>query len=159
HLAHKAEHAVDLDTGAVVAGGVPWATGGETPAGGETFWEAGDKICPAAPGGCGVGGGGAGARELGLGKGYPRKPGLTRLKSWNVRSYCPEPDRGRRNWEGREQEREAVYGNRRRIGGERGKRLLRQRGEKVERAFAHMYETGAMRRTHLRRHPNILKRL
>jgi len=37
--------------------------------------------------------------------------------------------------------------------------LLRQRGEKLERSFAHLYETGGMRRVHLRRHPNILKRL
>jgi transposase len=37
--------------------------------------------------------------------------------------------------------------------------LLRQRGERVERSFAHLYETGRMRRTHLRGHPNILKRL
>jgi hypothetical protein len=43
--------------------------------------------------------------------------------------------------------------------GERGKRLLRQRGEKVERSFGHCYETGGMRRVHLRHHPNILKRL
>jgi hypothetical protein len=51
-----------------------------------------------------------------------------------------------------------VYANRRRIGGKRGKRPLRQRGELVERSFAHCYETGEMRRTHLRRHDNILKR-
>jgi transposase len=56
-------------------------------------------------------------------------------------------------------ERAAVYANRRRIRGERGKRLLRKRGELVERSFAHCYETGGMRRTHLRGHPNILKRL
>jgi transposase len=36
---------------------------------------------------------------------------------------------------------------------------LRQRGERVERSFAHLYETGGLRRTHLRGHPNILKRL
>ena len=52
-----------------------------------------------------------------------------------------------------------MYQNRRRIQGERGKNLLRQRGERVERSFAHLYETGGMRRTHLRRHGNILKRL
>lgn len=56
-------------------------------------------------------------------------------------------------------ERDAVYANRRRIRGDRGKRLLRKRGELLERPFAHCYETGAMRRTHLRGHPNILKRL
>src|SRR5260370_33056802 len=60
---------------------------------------------------------------------------------------------------GKEEEKAAVYQNRRRIRGERGKRLLRQRGELVERSFAHLYETGAMRRTHLPRHDNIIKRL
>jgi len=57
------------------------------------------------------------------------------------------------------EEREAVYGNRRRIRGDRGKQLMRRRGELVERSFAHGYDTGGMRRTHLREHPNILKRL
>ena len=76
-----------------------------------------------------------------------------------MRSYCSEPERGRRRWEGKKAEQSAVYANRRRSGGERGKRLLRQRGEKVERSFAHCYETGGMRRVHLRHHPNILKRL
>ena len=52
-----------------------------------------------------------------------------------------------------------VYGNRRRVRGVRGKRLLRQRGEYIERSFAHVYDTGGMRRTHLRGHQNILKRL
>ena len=52
-----------------------------------------------------------------------------------------------------------MYANRRRIRGARGKALLRKRGEFVERPFAHCYETGGMRRTHLRGHPNILKRL
>ena len=55
--------------------------------------------------------------------------------------------------------REAVYRNRRRIRGARGLRLLRLRGERLERPFAHLYETGGMRRVHLRGHTNILKRL
>jgi hypothetical protein len=45
------------------------------------------------------------------------------------------------------------------VSGARGKRLLGRRGEYMERSFAHVYDTGAMRRTHLRGHPNILKRL
>ena len=76
-----------------------------------------------------------------------------------VRSYVSEPDRGRRNWEGTAVARKAVYANRRRIRGARGQRLLRQRGELLERPNAHLYETGGMRRVHLRGHPNILKRL
>jgi transposase len=52
-----------------------------------------------------------------------------------------------------------VYGNRRRIRGKRGRELMRRRGELVERSFAHCYDTGGMRRTHLRKQDNILKRL
>ena len=52
-----------------------------------------------------------------------------------------------------------MYGNRRRIRSECGQRLMRRRGELVERSFAHCYDTGGMRRTHLRKHDNILKRL
>jgi transposase len=52
-----------------------------------------------------------------------------------------------------------VYRNRRRIRGPRGLRLLRLRGERLERPFAHLYETGGMRRVHLRGHTNIRKRL
>ena len=62
-------------------------------------------------------------------------------------------------WKDKSAERDAVYANRRRIRGRRGKALRRRRGELVERAFAHCYETGGMRRTHLRGHANILKRL
>ena len=36
---------------------------------------------------------------------------------------------------------------------------MRRRGEYVERTFAHVYDTGGLRRVHLRGHPNILKRL
>lgn len=52
-----------------------------------------------------------------------------------------------------------MYANRRRVKGGHGKQLLKQRGELWERYFAHRYETGGMRRTHLRGHENILKRV
>jgi hypothetical protein len=52
-----------------------------------------------------------------------------------------------------------VYRNRRRIRGPRGQRLLRLRGERLERPFAYLYETGGLRRVYLRGHANILKRL
>src|SRR5450432_1027842 len=81
------------------------------------------------------------------------------LEEMNIRSYVSEPNRGRRDWSEDPDAQAAVYGNRRRVRGNRGKRLMRQRGELIERSFAHNYETGAMRRTHLRRHDNIAKRL
>jgi transposase len=161
HLAHKAEHAVDLETGAVLAVTLQAATAGDTNTLHETLTQCGEHIREVAadtdsraaqlnP---------QGPTELVLDKGYHSNDVLVILKEVAVRSYCSEPDRGRRNWIGKEEEKAAVYENRRRIRGERGKRLLRQRGERVERSFAHMYETGAMRRTHLRRHDNIIKRL
>ena len=76
-----------------------------------------------------------------------------------VRRDVSEPDPGRRHWKGQAAARDAVYANRRRIRGARGTRWLRQRSERLERPNAHIYETGRMRRVHLRGHPNILKRL
>jgi len=81
------------------------------------------------------------------------------MKSYKVRSYIPEKKpKGRRDWQGQRAEQKAVYENRRRVRGEYGKSLLRQRGELIERSFAHCYETGGMRRCHLRGRENILKR-
>ena len=93
-------------------------------------------------------------------KGYHSDAVLATFEEHEMRAYISEPDRGRRNWKGKAPEhQEALYANRRRIRGERGKGLLRQRGELIERSFAHCYETGAMRRCHLRGRENILKRL
>ena len=84
---------------------------------------------------------------------------LIGLEAVGVGSYISEPDRGRRLWKKKAEARAAVYRNRRRIRGTRGQRLLRLRGERLERPFAHLYETGGMRCVDLRGHPNILKRL
>src|SRR4029434_1330915 len=81
------------------------------------------------------------------------------LSELGVRTYIAEPDRGRRNWEGKQAEKEAVYGNRRRIRGERGKRMQRQRGEKIERNFAHQFDTGGMDRLYVRGIGNVHKKL
>ena len=92
-------------------------------------------------------------------KGYHSNQTMVDLDAVDIRSYIAEPDRGRRDWSKTPDAQAPVYGNRRRIRGRRGRRLLRQRGERIERSFAHLYDTGGMRRTHLRGHPNILKRL
>ena len=80
-------------------------------------------------------------------------------KSGTSKPLSTGPSRGRRNWKNKFDEQQAVYANRRRCRGRRGRRLMRSRGELIERSFAHDYETGAMRRTHLKKHNNILKRL
>ena len=97
--------------------------------------------------------------EIVADKGYHSNQTMIDLEAVAVRSYISEPDRGRRDWTKAPEAQGPVYGNRRRVRGARGKRLLRRRGEYVERSFAHVYDTGGLRRTHLRGHPNILKRL
>jgi transposase len=162
HLAHKAEHAVDLDTGAVVALVLAPADEGDTTTIGETVPEAGMNIAEAASATAGNTGAKvtlAGPVNVVGDKGYHSNESLKMLGECEVRSYISEPDRGRRCWKHDAEAQQAVYGNRQRIKGEHGKKLLRRRGEVVERSFAHAYETGGMRRLHLRGHDNILKRL
>lgn len=159
HLAHKAEHAVDMETGAVVAVTLQGADRGDTTTIHETLTAARESLGNVA----------ADAkarkslkplREAVCDKGYHGGECLVKVQEGHhLRTYVSEPKRGRRKWEGKRDQQAAVYGNRQRIGGARGKALMRKRGELVERSFAHVYETGGMRRTHLRGHENILKRL
>lgn len=151
HLAHKAEHAVDLETGAIVGITVQDADDGDTTTCVETLIEAAEQVEAVRPAG--------GIEEIVGDKGYHSNQSLVDFEAVGVRSYISEPDRGRRNWTTHPHARDAVYGNRRRIRGPRGLRLLRLRGERLERPFAHLYETGGMRRLHLRGHTNIRKRL
>jgi len=160
HLAHKAEHAVDMKTGAVVAVTLQPADQGDTTTIERTIQQVDanlvavmqdEKTCENLSEQV--------LREVVADKGYHSNEVLTTQREREIRTYISEPDRGRRNWSGKEEERDAVYANRRRIRGERGRALMRRRGELVERSFAHCYDTGGMRRTHLREHPNILKRL
>src|SRR5437660_1919180 len=165
HLAHKAEHAVDLDTGAIVAVTLQAADQGDTTTLDETLCEAGEQVAeqmrreaelrPQDKPKVHL----QGIEELVTDKGYHSAAVVQRMKSYELRSYIPEKkQKGRRDWQGRRAEQQAVYQNRRRVRGEYGKSLLRRRGELIERSFAHCYETGGMRRCHLRGRQNILKR-
>ena len=91
--------------------------------------------------------------EIVADKGYHSNQTMIDLAAVDVRSYIAEPDRGRRDWTKTPEAQAPVYGNRRRVRGARGQRLMRRRGEYVERSFAHVYDTGGLRRTHLRGHP------
>jgi transposase len=155
HLAHKAEHAVDLDTGAIVAITVQGADEGDTTtiietaiAAAEQVEEAQADVDESQP-----------LEEIIADKGYHSNQSMIDLDAVSIRSYIAEPDRGRRDWAKEPDAQAPVYANRRRVRGARGRRLMRCRGERIERSFAHLYDTGGMRRTHLRGHENILKRL
>ena len=150
HLAHKAEHAVDLSSGAIVAVTLQAADLGDTTTVVETLKEAQAHAAVVNE---------RGVEEVVADKGYHSGAALIGMRQASVRTYIPEPERGRREWQGRKTEQERVYANRRRVRGHRGRRLQKLRSELVERSFAHMYETGGMRRTHLRGRDNILKRL
>ncbi len=150
HLAHKAEHAVDLSSGALMAITLAPANEGDTSTVHKTLAEAEEVAQEIHP---------LGVEELVADKGYHSGETLKTLHDGGVRSYLPEPARGKRNWEGKAVEQKRTYENRRRTRGSRGKRLQKIRSELTERTFAHMYETGGMRRVHLRGRENILKRL
>ncbi len=163
HLAYKAEHAVDLETGAVLAVTLEGGAAGDTQTILETLPQAGEHIAEAA---CATNNQEVGERvhaegpeEVVADKGYHSNDTLQALAEAEVRSYISEPDRGGRCWKGKTEAQQAVYNNRRRIRGEHGKELLRSRGELLERSFAHAYETGGLRRLHLRGRENILKRI
>jgi len=152
HLAHKAEHAIDMETGAIVAVTVQGADKGDTTTLKETLIRAAENIEEAT-------GQKKEMAEVVADKGYHSTETVKDFAALQIRSYISEPKRGRRKWKGNIEGRDATYANRRRIRGERGRELLRRRGEKLERAFAHLYRTGGMRRTEVRGHDNVAKRL
>jgi len=156
HLAHKAEHAVDLETGAVIAVTLQGADQGDTTTITETLGKAVEQLATVADA---TDADVETAPEVVADKGYHSRDTVLDLETHGFRTYISEPDRGPQVWADQQDARDAVYANRRRVRGARGRRLLRRRGEHVERAFAHVYDTGGMRRTHLRGHTNILKRL
>jgi len=149
HLAHKSEHAVDMDSGAVVAVSLHGGAAGDT----QTLYTTMEAACGQAlvlglemP------------REWIADKGYHCNETMEMVEEVGLRSYISEPDRGKRRWKGKDTARRGTYANRRRIKGARGRWLMRRRGKVVERSFAHCLESGGMRRTWLRGRANILKR-
>ena len=148
-LAHKLELGVDMETGAVAGVTVQTMDGGDTASLPVTLDETERRLAEV----------GAEPKEVVGDKGYHSNATMTDTSERGLRSYVSEPNRGRRKWKGKEDAQEATYGNRRRIRGERGRRLLRQRGEKLERTFAHLLVSGGMRRVHVRGQEEIRKRM
>lgn len=161
-LAYKVEQAVDMETGAIVAVTTHGGAAADSATVAETLCEAGEAVAelinvknpegnyPVAHGGI---------AEVVADKGYHSNQTMVEIKQLGLRTYVAEPDRGARNWSGKAEERDAVYANRRRINGKRGKRLQSQRGEKIERNFAHQFDTGGMDRLYLRGRENVHKKM
>ena len=102
HLAHKVEHAVDLETGAIIAVTVQGADEGDTATSVETLIEAAEQIETVVPEGDGI-------KEVVADEGYHSNQELVALEAIGVRSYISEPDRGRRNWKVRAWQRPRVW--------------------------------------------------
>jgi DDE family transposase len=160
-LAYKAENAVDMETGAIVAVTTHGGAAADTATVQETVVEAAIAVAgliaektsegeyPVHP---------DGVEEVVADKGYHSNDVALGLAELEVRTYIAEPDRGQRHWDGKAAEKAAVYGNRRRIQGDRGKRLQRQRGERIERNFAHQFDTGGLDRLYVRGLENVHKK-
>ena len=162
HLAYKAEQAVDLDTGAIVAITTQGGAVGDTTSVQETLPAAGMAVAeqiatPTAKGTYEVHE--QGLCEVVTDKGYQSGASLEAMRETGVRTYVSVPQKPRRKWDGKAEQQAAVYANKRRVEGERGKSLLRRRGELLERPFAHQYETGALRRLYVRGRANVAKRV
>lgn len=160
-LAYKAENAVDMETGAIVAVTTHGGAAADTATVEETVIEAGLAVAgliaeKTAEGKFEVHA--EGVEEVVADKGYHSNEVMVGMAGMGVRSYVAEPDRGPRNWDGKKAEKEAVYGNRRRVQGERGKRLQRRRGERIERNFAHQFDSGGLDRLYVRGLENAHKK-
>jgi transposase len=161
-LAYKAENAVDMETGAIVAVTTHGGAAADTATVGQTVIEAGVAVAELLTTEPSQGESAvhlSGVEEVVADKGYHSSQVAVGLGELGVRTYIAEPDRGGRDWHGKQAEKEAVYGNRRRIRGKRGKRMQRQRGEKIERNFAHQFDTGGMDRLYVRGIGNVHKKL
>lgn len=163
HLAHKLEQAVDMETGAIVAVTVQHADKGDTSTLPATLTEALDQLSELKEDEvAGEQVSDAFGTELVADKGYHSDAVLSDLAEVEIRPYIATPrvPKGKkRRWAGKDRARRLYRANRRRARGARGRSLMRRRGELLERPFAHQLETGGMRRTHVRGHREVLKRI
>lgn len=160
HFAYRSEHVADLETTAILGVKVGEADEGDTASIGDSLERAQVAIIDIVEN--------ADAErhlrkelcaEIVADKGYHSNAVLIEEKEVGTRTYISEPARGKRNWRKNPEARDPTYANRRRIRGNRGKRLLRLRGERLERGFAHVYDTGGLRRLHVRGTANVAKRV
>jgi transposase len=152
HLAYKAEHAVELGSGLIVAPVVYRGDDADAETLPVTVEVAREQLKAA--------GSPQQVDEVVGDKGYHKAETIQTLEEVEqVRTYIAEPKRrGRRTWQDKpEGQQHAVYANRQRIKGDRGRRLGRQRSEQGERSFAHTCETGGGRRAWLRGVANVSK--
>jgi transposase len=152
HLAYKAEHVVDLGSDFVLAATITPTTHSDAETLVDSVMQAQINLDAA--------GSEAKIKEVAADKGYHKLSTLELADDLDFRTYIPEPKRKYHyRWANKAAgQQEALYANRRRMRGQRGKRLQRHRSEQVERTFAHVCETGGARRALLRGQEKVSKR-
>jgi transposase len=152
HLAYKAEHVVDLGSDLVLAATITPANHGDAETMCDSVAQAQLNVEAA--------GSEAQIKEAVADKGYHKHSTLALATELKWRTYIPEPKRRHRNrWANKPAgQQAATYANRRRVCGQRSKRLQRLRSEMTERTFAHVCETGGARRTWLSGFIKVQKR-
>ncbi len=152
HVAHKAEHAVDLESELLLAATVQAGDAGDPESLPQTLVAAQVNLMRA--------GSDAELQALATDSGYHSNATLTQCAEWGIRTYMAEKDESQqRVWIDKPAEQERAFrNNRRRIHGRRGRRLQRLRRMLCERSFAHTCETGGGRRSWLRGLMNVSKR-
>jgi transposase len=153
-LAYKPEHAVDLDSGAIVAAEIHPADQGDTATLPETLQAAETNLAAVD-----VTPTSEDPAELVADKGSHSRDGLKELEDgpWTSRiAEKKQPDVCR--WHGDEEARRAVYNNRARLRSGVAKEAFRLRAELVERSFALVLDRGGMRRAWLRGRDTLAKR-
>ena len=152
HLAYKAEHAVDLQSGLLLAATIHHGDRADGESLQDTLIAAQTNLIWS--------GSSAEIREVPLDNGYHANAALAQCEAWGIRTYAAEKDEPyQRKWTDKPEEyRRAFHANRRRVRGRRGKQLQKLRSEYCERSFAHMCETGGARRSWLRGLVDVGKR-
>jgi len=152
HLAYKAEHVVDLKTDIVLAAEIHQADEADTETLVDSVMEAQNNLNQA--------GSQAKIEEVAADKGYHAAHTLELSEAVGLRSYIPEPRRNHRlRWTDKpEGYQQAVYANRRRLKRAKSKRYQRLRSERCERTFAHVCDSGGMRRSWLKGVAKVTKR-
>jgi len=150
HLAYKAEHAVDVESEAIVATTVTFADKADPQSAPATLSLAEANLVLA--------GSETEIAEVVMDKGYHDNGWLADLTARGVRTYIPERRQKTRRWTNKPAEYETAFrANRRRVRGNKGRQLNRWRSERCERTFAHVCETGGGRRSWLRGQSNVSK--
>jgi transposase len=152
HLAYKAEHVVDMKTDLVLAAEITPADQGDTQTMTDSVLQAQLNLQEA--------GSAQQIEEVAADKGYHAAATLELCEALALRTYIPEPQRQHESrWTDKPPElQRAVYSNRRRVRRAKSKRLQRRRSELCERTFAHICDSGGMRRTWLHELVNVTKR-